>query len=77
MLSARTLLRAAPSPSSLQETPVKTHSASLTSEAVGIVIQSGAPEPKPVRFWAYLWAADEENASHQHWHERVPTEHAA
>lgn len=44
--------------------------------AVGIVIKSGAPAPKPVRFWAYLWAADEES-SDDHWHQRVPTEHAA
>jgi hypothetical protein len=46
-------------------------------EAVGIVIKSGAPKPKPVRFWAYLWAADEENTQQEHWHERVPAEHAA
>ena len=44
--------------------------------AVGIVIKSAAPVPKPVRFWAYLWAADEETAD-DHWHQRVPTEHAA
>jgi hypothetical protein len=47
------------------------------AEAVGIVIKSGAPEPKPVRFWAYLWAADEENALQEPWHERVPAQHAA
>ncbi|HEX6617317.1 MAG TPA: hypothetical protein VF046_13525 [Gemmatimonadales bacterium] len=45
--------------------------------AVGIIIRSGAPAPKPARFWAYLWAADEENSSNEHWHQRVPTEHAA
>jgi hypothetical protein len=43
---------------------------------LGIVIKSGAGSPKPVRFWAYLWAADEES-SEEHWHQRVPTEHAA
>jgi len=43
---------------------------------LGIVIKSGAESPKPVRFWAYLWAADEES-SEEHWHQRVPTEHAA
>jgi hypothetical protein len=43
---------------------------------LGIVIKSGAPAPKPVRFWAYMWAADEEMAS-DHWHQRVPTEHVA
>jgi hypothetical protein len=47
------------------------------SEALGIVIRSGAPSPKPVRFWAYLWAADDEDAMEKHWHERVPAEHAA
>jgi hypothetical protein len=44
--------------------------------AHGIVIRSGAPEPKPVRFWAYMWAADED-CGEEHWHQRVPTEHAA
>ena len=43
---------------------------------LGIVIRSGAPAPKPVRFWAYMWAADEETGD-EHWHQRVPTEHAA
>lgn len=47
------------------------------AEALGIVIRSGAPKPKPVRFWAYLWAADDENTVEQHWHQRVPAEHAA
>ena len=47
------------------------------SEPLGIVIRSGAPKPKPVRFWAYLWAADDEDAVEQHWHQRVPAEHAA
>ena len=46
------------------------------STPLGIVIRSGAPAPKPVRFWAYLWAADEESVEY-HWHERVPSEHAA
>ncbi len=44
---------------------------------MGIVICSGAPKRKPVKFWAYLWAADEEDALEQHWHERVPVTHAA
>ncbi|HEX3273295.1 MAG TPA: hypothetical protein VHR43_00440 [Gemmatimonadales bacterium] len=43
---------------------------------LGIVIKNGAPAPKPVRFWAYLWAADEE-AADDHWHRHVPAEHAA
>jgi len=48
----------------------------MPSVPVGIVIKSGAPAPKQVRFWAYLWAADEE-AAEDHWHRHVPTEHAA
>jgi hypothetical protein len=44
------------------------------TSAVGIVIKSGAPAPKPVRFWAYLWAADEE-AADDHW--RGPADHWA
>ena len=47
------------------------------SAPLGIVIKSGAPAPKPVRFWAYLWATDDEDTLEQHWHERVPAEHAA
>lgn len=43
---------------------------------LGIVIRNGAPTPKKVRFWAYMWAADEESAG-ERWHQRVPTEHAA
>ncbi|MDQ3208145.1 MAG: hypothetical protein ABI037_02050 [Gemmatimonadales bacterium] len=50
---------------------------SAASEPLGIVIRSGAPKPKPVRFWAYLWATDDEDAMDQHWHQRVPAEHAA
>ena len=46
-------------------------------EALGIVIRSGAPQPKPVRFWAYLWAADDDDTRDLHWHQRVPSEHAA
>jgi hypothetical protein len=48
----------------------------VSAEALGIVIRSAVPQPKPVKFWAYLWAADEE-AVEQHWHEKVPAEHAA
>jgi hypothetical protein len=47
------------------------------SEPLGIVIQSGARTPKPVRFWAYVWATDDEDTKDQHWHQRVPAEHAA
>jgi hypothetical protein len=46
------------------------------SVPLGIVIKTGTPTPKQVRFWAYLWAADEESTQ-DHWHQRVPAEHAA
>ena len=46
-------------------------------EPLGIVIRSGAPQPKPARFWAYVWATDEDDALELHWHQRVPAEHAA
>ena len=49
---------------------------SVPAVPLGIVIKSGAKSPQPVRFWAYLWAADEES-SEDHWHQRVPAEHAA
>ena len=48
----------------------------LPASAVGIVIKSGAPDRKPVRFWAYMWATDEDTGD-DHWHQHVPTEHAA
>jgi len=38
--------------------------------------QSGPPVRKPVRFWAYMWATDEDTGD-DHWHQHVPTEHAA
>jgi hypothetical protein len=47
------------------------------SEPVGIVIRTGASKPKPVRFWAYVWAADDDDTRELHWHQRVPVEHAA
>jgi hypothetical protein len=46
-------------------------------QPLGIVIRSGAPQPKPVKFWAYLWAADDVDAVEQHWHQRVPVTRAA
>ena len=47
------------------------------SEPLGIVISTGAPKHRPVRFWAYLWATDDEDARDLHWHQRVPAEHVA
>jgi hypothetical protein len=54
---------------------MRTPALAAPADAVGIVIKSGAPAPKPVRFWAYLWAADEDTGDH--WHQHVPAEHAA
>lgn len=67
------------SPSVRSETVTRLPSVgpAVQPEVLGIVIRSGAPTPKPVRFWAYLWAADDEDAVDQHWHQRVPAEHAA
>jgi hypothetical protein len=62
-------------PSSSEDLTVSA-SAAVSPTPLGIVIKNGGPSPKPVRFWAYVWAADEE-ASVDHWHQRVPTEHAA
>lgn len=61
----------------VRRTLVTTRALVVQAEPMGIVIRSGAPKPKPVKFWAYLWAADEEDAVEQHWHQRVPAEHAA
>jgi hypothetical protein len=61
----------------VRRTLVTTRALVVQAEPLGIVIRSGAPKPKPVKFWAYLWAADEEDTVEQHWHQRVPSEHAA
>ena len=71
-----TLSRRTPFPL-VRRTLVTTRALVVQAEPLGIVIRSGAPKPKPVKFWAYLWAADEEDAVEQHWHQRVPAEHAA
>ena len=60
-----------------EEMTVSTLPLVMQRQPLGIVIRSGAPKPKPVRFWAYLWAADEDDAVEQHWHQRVPVTHAA
>ena len=59
-----------------QEQAVVTSSPVARPEPVGIVIRSGPPAPKPVRFWAYFWAAAEDSVE-RHWHERVPAERVA
>lgn len=61
---------------STEAEPVSSSPLDLASEPLGIVIKTGASQPKPVRFWAYLWAADEESVEN-HWHQRIPSEHAA
>lgn len=60
---------------SLEEYPVSSLPLTIPVQPLGIVIRSGAPQPKPVKFWAYLWAADEEDARELHWHEKVPLTH--
>ncbi len=55
---------------------MKTPQLVVPASPLGIVIKNGAPAPKPVRFWAYMWAADEETGD-DHWHRHVPAEHAA
>jgi hypothetical protein len=55
---------------------MRTSQVLASDSPLGIIIRSGAPAPKPVRFWAYLWAADEE-AGDDHWHRHIPSEHAA
>ena len=62
--------------SSSEDRPVTTLPVAVPPTPLGIVIKNGGPTPKPVRFWAYMWAADEEACEH-HWHQHVPTEHAA
>ena len=48
-----------------------------TEEARGIVVRAPAAKPpRPVRVWAYMWAADDDDSG-DHWHEKVPVERAA
>lgn len=49
----------------------------VEEQARGIVIRTAdTSRTRPVRVWAYMWAADEDDQP-IHWHERVPVEHAA
>ena len=49
----------------------------VEEEARGIIVRTpAATKPRPVRVWAYMWAADDDEAV-THWHERVPVERAA
>jgi hypothetical protein len=45
-------------------------------EPVGIIISNGRVLRKPAAIWAYMWAADDEEAL-DHWHNHVPVERAA
>jgi hypothetical protein len=47
-----------------------------SDEPVGIIISNGRAPRKPAAIWAYMWAADEEEAK-DHWHNHVPAERAA
>jgi hypothetical protein len=44
-------------------------------EPVGIVIRSGRAIRKAAAIWAYVWAADDDEADH--WHNHVPVERVA
>ena len=48
----------------------------LDESTLGIVIRTPNAAPRPVRFWAYLWATDEATEGRP-WHERVPVERVA
>lgn len=61
----------------LEENAVSSLPLLTPRQPLGIVIRSGAPKPKPVKFWAYVWAADDVDAVEQHWHQRVPVTRAA
>ena len=38
---------------------------------LGIVIEGGKSQKPVVRFWAYMWAADDDTDP-EHWHDLVP-----
>ena len=43
----------------------------VREKPLGIVIKDGKGRKPAVRFWAYMWAEDEED-SPGHWHDLVP-----
>ena len=43
----------------------------VTERPLGIVIKDGKVPKPAVRFWAYMWASDEEEGL-RHWHDLVP-----
>ena len=48
----------------------------ISEEPRGIIISNGREPRKPAAIWAYMWAADDEEAL-DHWHNHVPVERAA
>ncbi|MFI5234245.1 MAG: hypothetical protein ACHQXA_00910 [Gemmatimonadales bacterium] len=45
-------------------------------EPIGIIIHDGGDRRQPAAIWAYMWAADEDDAT-DHWHQHMPVDHAA
>lgn len=43
----------------------------VNEKPLGIIIRAGKKAVEPVRFWAYMWAADEESET-THWHDLIP-----
>lgn len=43
----------------------------IREKPLGIVINNGRDRKPPVKFWAYMWATDDD-ALMSHWHEAVP-----
>ncbi|MFZ5624049.1 MAG: hypothetical protein ACOY71_06420 [Gemmatimonadota bacterium] len=47
----------------------------VAPEPIGIVIRIGSEKKRPARFWAYLWAHDDDERVDEPWHTRVPIIH--
>jgi len=43
----------------------------VAEKPLGIVIEGGKSRKPAVRFWAYMWAADDDTDP-EHWHDVVP-----
>jgi hypothetical protein len=43
----------------------------VAEKPMGIVIEGGKSRKPVVRFWAYMWAADDDTDM-EHWHDLVP-----
>ncbi len=45
----------------------------VAEKPLGIVIEGGKSRKPAVRFWAYMWATDDDDdADPKHWHDLVP-----